>query len=909
MSQPTTLETLLDDITVPTIGMPVRLMERVLEVDREAAPAVCEVLESRREEGDHDLLWLVVMLGELGEPAAVPSLVALLGLTGEIELPGAAAEALAKIGEPAVPFLVETLRQGSPQERIWAYGTLGWIGGEPAYTALLEALERDRELADVIATALAALGRAEAIPAIYGALERSEEWQRIDLNDAIVTLGRGHDDESGIGKDWRLRYRRQPRLGSFMPAWPAIPATVHGNAELRKARKGVPVRPLEEILSEPPEPEPEPETCENCGAPIEYPTNLPVCPETALSAVIRQIQLLNDARERGLEDLFDVWEDVEASIVLLMQDEEEHPEQRERWMDERDEAAIDWQTCEWLVTEGLETVGAAKARLTAEAARLADRFGDPDGLLSPVRPARAGAIPRTQPSSPSTEPAAREAHVGRNAPCPCGSGKKYKRCCGAPATATGPGSVAKAGREPKKSDARTPSPTAERRTNDRLWPKLLKFARRPEVAIEISRALARWEDEDAAVSCRSADALPVPEWAQPPFWEWLLLDFRLEGGETLLQRYLARRPGLVEAKERTVLEKLGASRLSLYEVLDVQRDEGLTLRDLFGGGTVDVRERSGTHQLVRWDLLAARLIELDAAMMLSGGIFVFPARDRAELIEGLEEEYARVQEQRRDITRDEFLKESAGEWFYGRALAQLGAPLPRLVTAEGDELLACRAHYRVKDRAAVLAALREEAALDEYEDEPGSFGWYEPLEGEVHRLPENADWDDAKGAGESLTFDSAYGVSRRGLGHVEVRGERLILECMSRERLERGKALLERSAGRWIAYRGESVQDPWQAAEQERPRKRKPEDFLPPDVERELVQDYMDRHYREWPDEPLPALDGLTPREAARTPKGRRQVADVLRTIENSQARERLESGSAYDVSWLWEELGLKPTE
>jgi uncharacterized protein YecA (UPF0149 family) len=21
--------------------------------------------------------------------------------------------------------------------------------------------------------------------------------------------------------------------------------------------------------------------------------------------------------------------------------------------------------------------------------------------------------------------------VGRNAPCPCGSGKKYKRCCGA----------------------------------------------------------------------------------------------------------------------------------------------------------------------------------------------------------------------------------------------------------------------------------------------------------------------------------------------------------------------------------------------------------------------------------------------------------------------------------------------
>jgi SEC-C motif-containing protein len=34
----------------------------------------------------------------------------------------------------------------------------------------------------------------------------------------------------------------------------------------------------------------------------------------------------------------------------------------------------------------------------------------------------------------SGTPAARTAEQpGRNAPCPCGSGKKYKRCCGATA--------------------------------------------------------------------------------------------------------------------------------------------------------------------------------------------------------------------------------------------------------------------------------------------------------------------------------------------------------------------------------------------------------------------------------------------------------------------------------------------
>lgn len=35
--------------------------------------------------------------------------------------------------------------------------------------------------------------------------------------------------------------------------------------------------------------------------------------------------------------------------------------------------------------------------------------------------------------SPST-PARREHDVGRNDPCPCGSGKKFKKCCGAPPT-------------------------------------------------------------------------------------------------------------------------------------------------------------------------------------------------------------------------------------------------------------------------------------------------------------------------------------------------------------------------------------------------------------------------------------------------------------------------------------------
>jgi uncharacterized protein YchJ len=33
-------------------------------------------------------------------------------------------------------------------------------------------------------------------------------------------------------------------------------------------------------------------------------------------------------------------------------------------------------------------------------------------------------------SDEKAEPIVRKSKIGRNEPCPCGSGKKYKKCCG-----------------------------------------------------------------------------------------------------------------------------------------------------------------------------------------------------------------------------------------------------------------------------------------------------------------------------------------------------------------------------------------------------------------------------------------------------------------------------------------------
>jgi hypothetical protein len=415
MTQPQpTIEELIETISAQEVGMPVAEMSRLMDLGPAAAEPVAEALERWRQDEERDLLWLIVVAGELRDDRAIAPLVGLLGQEQWTELQAAAAEALARIGEPALPALLERARAGAPHERIWAYACLGWIGGDDAYRTLLAALEGDAELVDVAAQALADLGRREASPAVYQALTRCAPWQRVDVEEALTGLHHGRRLDPTTSADWRVRYRRQPDLGACMPSWPVIPSLILKHPEIRGERPDIQVRPLEQILADPPAPEEPLETCEECGGPVEYHTGLAVCPETALPAVIEQIDLLNEARDRGLEDIFEVWNDAEAGALLIEMDEERHPEWKERLQDEKLQVAVEWATCQWLLSEGIETIGAAKALLLAKAAELADRYGDPDGLLEPPAPI------------------ARASRTGRNDPCPCGSGKMYKLCCGRP---------------------------------------------------------------------------------------------------------------------------------------------------------------------------------------------------------------------------------------------------------------------------------------------------------------------------------------------------------------------------------------------------------------------------------------------------------------------------------------------
>jgi hypothetical protein len=359
----------------------------------------------------------MVLLGRLGDPAAVD---ALLPWIGEIEASlshrWVASDALAHLGEAALPRLVERLEGGADDdERLWIYAALASMkGSDRAHERLLEALESDLALAHVIGSAITSQGQREDLPRLAAALERVEPWQRIELEAAIQDIHFALEDESiPEDWDWRLRFRVHPRWRTVEPSWPMV-AAVATEEGLAQRRDPPPLRTLEEVLAAPRVDDDPGPLCDDCGEPLQRPTGLWICPDTAAAIPVVQLDLLARVRdEEGLDDLFDVLDLVETDELMLRAEKPRGRRAREEWGEEIERLELLRGTCRWAIEQGMEDVGSVRARLLAETVRLRTLYGDPQGYLAESPP-----------------PARREIEPGRNDPCPCGSGRKYKKCCG-----------------------------------------------------------------------------------------------------------------------------------------------------------------------------------------------------------------------------------------------------------------------------------------------------------------------------------------------------------------------------------------------------------------------------------------------------------------------------------------------
>ncbi|HWP56707.1 MAG TPA: SEC-C domain-containing protein [Candidatus Acidoferrales bacterium] len=446
--------------------------------------------------------------------------------------------------------------------------------------------------------------------------------------------------------------------------------------------------------------------------------------------------------------------------------------------------------------------------------------------------------------------------IGRNDPCPCGSGLKFKKCCLNKAAAA----------------ERSYSP-AER---DSALAKLMRFCHREEFDRAHESALeifwGDWLGEEPDEELRE---VMESEQVDLAYHSWFAFDFDLGGGKRPLDLFLQREAGRLGPGERNFLEGMRESHLRLYEVLEVKPDLGFELRDLWDNRRLWVKERLGTRRIVRWDLIVGRIGSAGEEAVFEVLPYLFPAADKDDFVSGLKKSHQLFARERPQASLVDFFR-SMAPVFHQLWLERVALkPLPRIMTAEGDPFVFARVMFDVRDRERAVETLASSRELVAREN--GNYGWVEET-----------------------------GPVLRSLGTVVLERDRLVLETTSRQRAERGKDFVQGLLGDAVRFRAVSYEDVWQAVKHAPEATKRPEPEIPPGVQAEIVGRFYEKHYREWVNTRLPALGNRTPRQASRLKSVRPKLIALLKNMESMEERKRRAGEAAYDFGWMWEELGLE---
>ncbi len=505
---------------------------------------------------------------------------------------------------------------------------------------------------------------------------------------------------------------------------------------------------------------------------------------------------------------------------------------------------------------------------------------------------------------------------GRNEPCDCGSGKKFKQCC------------LPLYMEMRESLRRGEEVKAQRTTSAMLYDDLRRYAALPSIRAERAYAISEFlgplerewfEGRNQKVGISEEDY----------FEDWFLLARPLEkSGMTVAQEMLQRNRDAYDPAPLALLNAMASSRYSVYEVQDLVPGSEILLRDIFRGEDVRIRERTASRQLVKWDLIATRVGEVGDHYEMMGASFLVP-RNYLEPLETFVKRTSREMMKKRLVEDlDEFLQHEGHLIFHQVMELYRNEPRPVTITAEGDEFTWCRAVFDVADPEEVRRLLSAHPYIEDEGVDKGvrRFSWHlsREMEDELrqgeHMGPQNKSRTfsaSPKGmTEEQWQAEIEQGNVMRSFGLLELRGKRLQFKAHSLPRLEAGKRELEKILRGVASHRADSIQDQeallgeaWRDRGTKRGRADGPApavgEDIPPELLEKVFNETMERAYGNWLDEPIPYLGDKTPREAAKTAKGREKVNRLLKDYENRAERDKKEGKPAYDFSRFRRELDI----
>lgn len=495
--------------------------------------------------------------------------------------------------------------------------------------------------------------------------------------------------------------------------------------------------------------------------------------------------------------------------------------------------------------------------------------------------------------------------IGRNDPCPCGSGQKFKKCCQA--------SV----------DAKDFQYRRWRQVEAGLIPQLLSFAFETIGPESISDAWSEFNDDapDEDYDAPGEDYDPESP-INVLFMPWFLFNWTHETmppgtkrfSETTIAESFLSEHSVSPDEERFLVSAIRRP-YSLCEVVELTPGVGITLFDLLGRVRYEVLERSASQTLKRGEIIYCATTHLDGitSNIGTGPYALRPTakRDVLELRKWIIDESG--SDQLTETHLDEFAVDIRG--LYLDTLATMFRP-PQLANTDNDPLLPQKVYFDLESPDKAFYALKD-LAEGITEDELRADSEL------AHDLIVKAEIPWLGGTDEARKRLGGPVL----LGTIIIENRKLIADVNSTRRAETIRRIIEERLGHDACYKTtllepieSEVEKMWAAAagtaagsssgipsaewaERTETSGVISLDDAPPEL-RLRLEESARQHWIRWMDLPVPALNNMTPREAAKTEEGRDLLESLLLYYESHEDGSN-DNLMRPDVAALRRELGM----
>lgn len=450
--------------------------------------------------------------------------------------------------------------------------------------------------------------------------------------------------------------------------------------------------------------------------------------------------------------------------------------------------------------------------------------------------------------------------VGRNDPCPCGSGRKYKRCC----LLTKPISI----------DSLW---ARQRDASDKLTRDMMRFAAR-KFGEQVDEA---WQDfnmsdlPDAIVDRSTEDQIFMPYF----LFHWdphrNPRNKRVSGrGGVIMRWYVLEKAKWLTEMDFMFLEQAATQPVSFHEILRTEPGESIALRDILIGTETEVIERTASRTLRPGDITYAQVWNLSGLSILGCmAPLGIPPRRKADVFALRKKLRKRIAKQNRDLDDADLIRyaDDVRETYLNIRDALYSPPV--LCNTDGDTLVFHTLTFHVDSAEGVLDALAPLAMPRSKEE-----------------LLERAEFDES-GNLRSLTFDWLKKGNRKFsswdntiLGTITISGNSLVAEVNSAKRAARIRAEIEKRVGAIATHQSTAARNPKEMLENSRRRKTAQtesdevfaDDVLRDPKVRAHAKKFLQDQVEAWVHQKIPALGNRTPMQAIRDPEGREIVESLL---------------------------------